>query len=593
MTWRYKWVHNSADTYHLNHNITRGDTQRPRMTKLTSTSRRIDITGQEVVDRDIALVLSGDGSVCSVLSSSVDVAPNESIDALWPRAVCSRIRENLRRALRSRKFFSEELGLDDSGHSTVFTFIAQGRDRVLLVSRDTSRQSQNLEQLRHLAYVDEVTNLPNRQYFLNELKKIVEHQRLREGRAAVICCHVDALDSQYGAIGTAHHDTIFRELGERLNHELRGVNSGLDEDYDRRSVVSRIDFQRFGIALPQIEVGADAESVAERLALALQVPVDIAGKEYRVAVHSGIGLFPQDGTDAATLFSNAVSATEEARTGDAGDISFHSGTVELRTLQRQDLEVELRSALERGAFTLNYLPIFDAVHGNIHAVEALLRWPESVMGSHSTSKIIGLAERTGLIVPIGEWVLRESFDQLIAWQAAGKPELRLAVNLSMQEFSRKEIAPRMAALMLQVGVQPSSIDLEITEKMLSRDAVTGYGKMDALKALGVSLVVDDFGTGACSLAQFAHSPVDGIKIDNSLVNGVETCKQDLAACAAAVSSAHALGLTVVAEGVETEAQAELLRQQSCDFLQGFHFSQPLSAADMREFLLAATEGEVA
>ena len=539
----------------------------------------------------MALVLSGDGSVCSVLHSSFDVAPNESIDILWSPTVCKRIRDNLRRALRNRRFFSEELGLDDSGQSAEFTFIAQGRDRVLVVLRDTSRQSQNFKQLRHLAYMDEVTDLPNRQYFLDELQKAVEHQNLREGRAAVICCHIDELDSQHGAVGVGHHDDIFRELGTRLVHELRGVNSGLDDhSLERKSVIARTDFQRFSIILPQIEVGADAESVAERLTLVLQAPVDLAGKAFHVGVHSGISLFPQDGTDAETLFSNAVVATEEARVGTAGDVSFHSGTVKLRTLQRQDLEVELRSALERGAFTLNYLPIVDAATGCLRSVEALLRWPESVMGSHSTSKVIGLAERTGLIVPIGEWVLRESFDQLISWQAAGQPELRLAVNLSMQEFSRKEIASRMAALMLQVGVQPSSIDLEITEKMLSRDAIAGYRAIDALKALGVSLVIDDFGTGTCSLAQLAHSPVDGIKIDNSLVNGIEACEQDLAACAAAVSTAHALGLTVVAEGVETEGQAELLRQQGCDFLQGFHFSQPLSASDMLEFILAAGEG---
>ena len=560
------------------------------MTEVTSTIRPIITASQKAVGRDMALVLSGDGSVCSVLHSSCDVAPNESIDALWPEPVCGRIRVNLRRALRSQNFFSEELGLDNPGQSAEFTYIAQGRDRVLVVSRDTSRDMQTFEQLRRLAYVDEVTNLPNRQYFLDELQKVVQRQRIREGRAAVICCHVDDLNSQYGAIGTAHHDAILRELGERLVQELRDPNSGLDEGYERKSVVARTDFQRFGIILPQIEGGADAESVAERLTLAIQAPVDFEGKTYRVDVHSGIGLFPQDGTDAATLFSNSVAATEEARTGNVGDVSFHSGTVKLRSLQRQDLEVELRSALDRGAFTLNYLPIVDAATGCLHAVEALLRWPDSVMGSHPISKLIRVAERTGLIIPIGEWVLRESFDQLMSWQALGHPDLRLSVNLSMQEFSRREIAPRMAAIMMQVGIQPSSIDLEITEKMLSRDAVIGYRAMEALKALGVSLIVDDFGTGACSLAQFAHSLVDGIKIDNSLVNGVETCKRDLAACSAAVSSAHALGLTVVAEGVETDGQAELLRQQGCDFLQGFYFSQPLSALDIRAFIEAKMEG---
>ncbi|RZV38484.1 MAG: phosphodiesterase [Chromatiales bacterium] len=554
------------------------------MTNLIATNWLAGSETQGLAVKEMALVLSGDGKVCTVLHSSADVEPNESIDALWSETVCSRICDNLRRVLRDRRFFSEELNLDDNGRTAEFTYIAQGRDRVLLVARDTSRKREALSKLKHLAYVDDATALPNREYFLTELEKIVEHQRLCEGRSAVICCHFEGFGLRQGSVSTAHYDEILQELGVRLAYELRGANSDRDEDYERRSVVARTDFQRFAVILPAIENGTDAEAVAERLTLALQAPVEIGGKTYRARVHAGIGLFPQDGSDAPTLFQNANAATEEARTGEAGEVRFHSGTVKLRTLQRQDLEVELRSALDRGAFALNYLPIVDAATGEVRAVEALLRWPESVMGAHSTSKVIGLAERTGLIVPIGEWVLRESFDQLKSWQDGGQPELRLSVNLSMQEFSRVEIAPRMAALMLQVGVQPSSIDLEITEKMLGRDAVVGYRAMDALHALGVSFIVDNFGTGACSLAQFAHSPVDGIKIDISLVNSLETCERDLAACAAAISSAHALGLTAAAEGVETTGQAELLQQHGCDFLEGFLFSKPLTAPQMREFL---------
>lgn len=557
------------------------------MTKLTATNQPTPSDEPGLQSSDMALVLSGEGCVCTVLHSPVEVAPHEAINALWSQPVCDRVRQNLSRALRSRRFFSEELDLDDAGRSAEFTFIAQGLDRVLLVVRGTTHRRQAVSRLRQLAYVDDVTALPNRDYFLNQLELILEHQRLREGRAAIISCHLDDLDSQHSEIGTAHHDAILHELGARLVHELRGANSNEEHDYERRSIVARVDFLRFGIVLPEIESGTDAESVAERLTLSLRAPMEIEGKTYRIDVRAGIALFPQDGTDVPTLFENANAATEEARAGEAGDVAFHSGTLKLRTLQRQDLEVELRSALDRGAFALNFLPIFDAATGDVRSVEALLRWPDSVMGKHSTSKVIGLAERTGLIVPIGEWVLRESFDQLKSWQDSIQQDLRLAVNLSMQEFSRQEIAARMAAVMLEVGIQPTSIELEITEKMLARDAAAGYRAMDALKALGVSLVVDDFGTGACSLAQFAHSPVDGIKIDNSLVNGAESCVQDLAACAAAISSAHALGLNVVAEGVETKQQAQLLRQKGSDYLQGYYLCPPLNASDIRDFLETA------
>lgn len=558
------------------------------MTERTTANQPAKAEDPDLLERDMALVLSRDGSVCSVLHSSFDITANDSIDNFWSREFCERIRGNLHRALRNRELFSEEL--DEPDGSTEFTYITQGRDRVLLVARSTTKHRNALTRLRKLAFVDEATALPNREYLLSELQKIVEHQGLREGRAALICCHIDDLDIQHGSVGATGRDAILQEQGARLIQELRGVNSSDEEDYERRSIVARIDFQRFGIVLPTIETGGDAESVAERLVMSLQGPVIIDGKACHTRVFGGIGLFPQDGADAATLFDNANAATEEARAGHAGDVAFHSGTVKLRTLQRQDLEAELKSALDRGAFTLNYLPIVNAVTGDVHAVEALLRWPESVLGTHSTSKVIGLAERTGLIVQIGEWVIGESLNQLKYWQDAGHEELRLAVNLSMQEFSRRELVARLASLMSRASVQPESVDIEITEKMLNRDAIAGYRATDALKSLGVRLVVDDFGTGACSLAQLAHSPVDGIKIDNSLVHGIETSKQDLAACAAAIASAHALGLTVVAEGVETENQARQLRQQGVDHLQGFHFSKPLSASDMHEYFASVKNG---
>lgn len=558
------------------------------MTERTTANQPSKAEDPDLLERDMALVLSRDGSVCSVLHSSFDITANDSIDNFWSREFCERIRGNLHRALRNRELFSEEL--DEPDGSTEFTYITQGRDRVLLVARSTTKHRNALTRLRKLAFVDEATALPNREYLLGELQKIVEHQGLREGRAALICCHIDDLDIQHGSVGATGRDAILQEQGARLIQELRGVNSSDEEDYERRSIVARIDFQRFGIVLPTIETGGDAESVAERLVMSLQGPVIIDGKACHTRVFGGIGLFPQDGADAATLFDNANAATEEARAGHAGDVAFHSGTVKLRTLQRQDLEAELKSALDRGAFTLNYLPIVNAVTGDVHAVEALLRWPESVLGTHSTSKVIGLAERTGLIVQIGEWVIGESLNQLKYWQDAGHEELRLAVNLSMQEFSRRELVARLASLMSRASVQPESVDIEITEKMLNRDAIAGYRATDALKSLGVRLVVDDFGTGACSLAQLAHSPVDGIKIDNSLVHGIETSKQDLAACAAAIASAHALGLTVVAEGVETENQARQLRQQGVDHLQGFHFSKPLSASDMHEYFASVKNG---
>lgn len=542
-------------------------------------------------DGDIALVVSDDGAICATLQAPQETEIPETIDDMWPGAIGERVRNSVRRVLRSREFYTEEIKHGDTGASTEHIYVAQGRDRVLLIIRDTSRRQQDMSRLKRLAFADAVTGLPNREFFSDELKKVCEQQRLREGRAAVICIHVEDADVQQGSLSARRYNSVLEELCQRLVRELRGANSLDDEDFERRTIVARIDFHRVGIILPSIETGSDAGSVTERLVQLLHQPVDIDGKSYATTVYAGIGLFPQDGAEVATLAANSNAATDEARAGEPGNIAFHSGTVKLHTLQRQDLEVEIKTALERGSFALNFLPIVDATSNSVGSVEALLRWPDSVMATHSTSRIIGLAERTGLIVPIGEFVLRESFSQLRAWQDAGLPDLRLAINLSMQEFSRPDIAPRMAALLLEAGVQPGDVDLEITEKMLARDALNGFQVLNAFKALGINLHVDDYGTTACSMAQLAHSPIDGIKLDNSLVSGLESCDRDRLACHASIASAHALGLEVIAEGVETAVQADALRAAGCDMLQGFFFTKPLTSDDVQSFVEASNGGQ--
>lgn len=256
----------------------------------------------------------------------------------------------------------------------------------------------------------------------------------------------------------------------------------------------------------------------------------------------------------------------------------------MRALKRQDLELELKSALARDEFDLNYLPIVEADSKNPVALEALLRWPQTVFGAKSTKKLVDLAEYTGLIIPIGEWVLRRGCANLNTWHSCGHPEMRLAVNLSVQEFSRADLVQRIADILDENSIDPRFIDVEITEHILFRDAMRKFVTCKALKKLGVRVVVDDYGTGACSLTHLALSPIDAIKIDGSLVSNLGMDAAYDAACAAAIKMAHALGLTVVAEYVETEEQAALLQKKECDFLQGFLFCEPTSAVEIGDYL---------
>jgi len=545
---------------------------------------------------NMVLMVSSDGSIRGVLETPGSLRTSQrlaldraSIDDVWPAELAETVRGHIKRTLRSRKFYSDEAENPADGRNYEFIYVPQGRDRVLLVIRDISETSTNLSRITQLAYTDEITALPNREFFHHELQKIADVQRLKEGRAAVICIHIDQFDDDGHALIAGHEDDFLKELASRLTMQLRGINDSARTNLDRYSIVARTDFRQFSIALPRIDSGEDAEAVVMRLLGALRQPVAVGNRTVVAAAYAGVALFPQDGTDPDALYKNAISAMEDARNSSAEPFKFHSGTVRLRNLQRQDLTTDLRVALQREDFTLRYLPIVEAGTGALHSVEALLRWPETILGARTTRKIITIAEYTGLIVDIGEWVLRRSCEQLQRCRDAGHMDVRLAVNLSGQEFSRANLARQVRAILDETGVDPAGLDLEIKEYMLSRDAMQQHAMCDELKSLGVGITIDDYGTGACTLAHLSRSRIDGIKIDNSFVANIETSQQDRAACTAAIALGHGLGLRVIAEGVETEDQAQFLRENHCDLLQGFLFCEPLTEDELLKYLDNATQ----
>ena len=552
-----------------------------------STTAKAAAAACAVADR--VFKVSRDGAIKATLHASLSEACEEGpgqpshIDDILPDELARRVARNLRRVIRERGYRADEMQDAEHGIHVEVILVADGHDTVLLILRDLLDRNDALHRMHRLAYVDETTSLPNRELFLNELNNITEFQTLKEGRVAVIICHVDHCDAR-NSFGAAQQDQILAEIGTRLGRALRGANTDDTSDLERRSVIARTDFHDFGIVLPSIENGADAEAVARRIVAAVSAPVQIGDRAIKLNAYAGVSLFPQDGTEAGILFENAVAAMEDARCSHDVDIKFHTGTVKLRTLQRQDLEVELRAALDTEEFTVHYQPIVDAKSGRIRKLEALLRWPESILGSRSTRKIVSIAERTTLIVAIGKWVMLKGCEQLRAWKDKGHENLRLAVNVSPQEFSRTDLAQTVSAALIRVGLQPSDIELEINEHILFRDAMKNYSMCRALKKLGVGVVVDDYGIGACSLAHLAHSPVDAIKIDNALVAQMESSGRDNAACHAAIAMGHALGLNITAEGVETEEQARMLTELGCDHLQGYQLYAPMTAEELTGYL---------
>ncbi len=539
----------------------------------------------------LVIEVSRNGSICNLVEGpgfSLELPQGDltgsSIDAIWPDAPADRLRDNIKHTIRGRQVRTDEFEDQQSGKHFEFIFVVRGRDRVLIVARDVSQNRSEMTRIQTLAYIDETTGLPNREHLFERLREIMENSRLTERRAAVLCLEIDQVDLQNAASGSTMQDILISALATRLTDNLRGANDPHPIDRERFSIAARVDFRQFIIVLPKIEGGNDAVAVAERILTTLQRPIAIGETQYRFAVHVGISLFPQDGTDAKTLVENAHAAMQDAKTDHSSQYKFHTGTVKLRALQRQDLELELRTALDCGDLDLNFLPIIDVHSGKTVTAEALLRWPQAVFGSQPVEKIISLAEKTGLIVQIGNWVMQRGCEQLRCWHEAGHTDLRLALNLSIQEVSRSNLAGMIADVLKNCSLDPSFLDLEITEHILFRDALKDFEACLSLKGIGVSITVDDYGTGVCSLSHLAESPVDAVKIDKSLIAQLESGAANRAACAAAAAMARELGLKVIAEGVETAAQAKILRAQGCDYLQGYVFSRPLFADDFSDYL---------
>ncbi len=547
--------------------------------------------GQQVKN-SLILTLTQSGLICSVIEAPLKLREelaarpaSFSIEQLWDEECAKQILSSLRRTVRSRESSSLDVESVD-GAVQEFIFIPQGPDRILLLVRDLTEQKRLQMHTRRLAYSDEVTGLPNREHLFAELQRITDVQRLKEGRCALMCFHIGQFDDYGYALSSSQQDDVLAQLASRLTSHLRGSNDTAIKDCERYSVATRTDYRQFCIVLPSIESGEDAEAVAERLVADLRLPVNVANRTISVTACAGIALFPQDGLDSAAMYENAVAAMEDARSESQTAIKFHSGTVRLRTLQRTDLEAELKSALQNNDYDLNYLPIIDVETGAPSIMEALLRWPDAVLGSQPTRKVVRVAERTGLILPIGEWVLMNACKQLQSWRSAGHSDIRVAVNLSAQELASEGIIECIERALEETGTHPADIDIEVKENSLFREMQSGFAVCKRLKALGVRLIVDDYGTGTCSLAHLAQSPVDALKIDNSFVANMETNDRDRAACAAALAMAVELGIEVIAEGVETQGQADILQNLGCRYLQGFLISTPMPGSETFEFLNA-------
>ena len=446
--------------------------------------------------------------------------------------------------------------------------------------RESEAKLELAKRTEHLAYHDGLTGLPNRSMFSKLLAQSISESRRYDRHLAVAFLDLDRFKQINDTLGHEAGDQLLQEVASRLRTCVR------DSD-----TVARLGGDEFVVLLPALGDGKYAATVAQKILGVIAAPFTLIGHEFRITASIGISTFPQDGLDEQTLTKNADIAMYQAKGEGKNKFQFYSEKLNANSLERLSLESSLRHALERNEFRLNYQAKRDIVSGRITGMEALLRWQHPDLGTVAPMQFIPIAEETGLIVPIGNWVLRTACLQNVAWQNQGLPRLSIAVNLTARQFTEEHLLEDVTAILSATGMDPHLLELEITESMLIHNVADTRRILTGLKALGIRIAIDDFGTGYTSLATLQRFPLDTIKIDRSLIRDIAGSTEDTGLADAIIAMGKSLSLTVVAQGVETRDQAEFLRTHACDELQGFYFKRPLPA-DLFTKLLEAQATEI-
>jgi diguanylate cyclase (GGDEF)-like protein/PAS domain S-box-containing protein len=452
---------------------------------------------------------------------------------------------------------------------------------LVCVARDITDRLRSEQEIRHLAYYDGLTGLPNRT-FCKELIARAAVQAKRHGSVmAVLFIDLDEFKRVNDTLGHASGDQLLSAVAAAISRCTRKSDTlSRPGEEDARSAVSRLGGDEFVVLLSEIALGEDALVVARRILSALSLPVSLGVQEVFISASIGVSLYPLDGEDAETLLKHADMAMYEAKRRGRNGVQFFAQSMNALAMQRMTLESELHKAIEREEFVLYYQPIIDVRSAAMVGVEALVRWKHPERGIVPPGEFIPLAEQSGLIVPIGEWVLRMACMQGGEWQRAGMGPLRIAVNLSSRQLDQQGLVDTVALAIRSSGIDPRSLELEITESAIMANEEKAAATLRRLREMGARASIDDFGTGYSSLAQLRLFSVDTLKIDRSFIKGIASNGDDLAIATAIIAMAHSLKLGVIAEGVETECQHALLRRLGCDEAQGFLFGRPVPAREI-------------
>lgn len=439
--------------------------------------------------------------------------------------------------------------------------------------RDVTDWKRAEERLIDLAHFDQLTGLPNRTLFQDRLRQALP-QASRNGKlVALLFLDLDRFKLVNDSLGHTIGDLLLKEAASRLTHCVR-----------KSDTVARLGGDEFTVLLTNITSVHDAAKVAQKILDDFSRPFGLQGPELFVTPSIGITLYPFDGDDIDLLLKNADTAMYRAKQMGRNNYQFYSAEMNTATIAQLTLESSLRYALKRQEFLIHYQPQVDLKTGQITSVEALLRWQHPSLGLVSPQEFIPIAEETGLIVPLGEWVLRTACAQAAAWQKANLPPIRMVVNLSIRQFKQPQLIETVERVLGETALAPQHLGLELTETMLMENEERTVTILTQLNTLGIQVSIDDFGTGYSSLRYLKCFPIHILKIDQSFVREIETNATDAAIVVSIITLARNLGLRVVAEGVETAAQLQFLRANGCDGMQGHYFSKPLTSEDFEKKL---------
>jgi diguanylate cyclase (GGDEF)-like protein len=442
--------------------------------------------------------------------------------------------------------------------------------------RHAAQLEQANERLQYAASHDGLTGLPNRTLLTDRLQQAIAQAQRTQTRFATVVIDLDRFKSVNDSLGHLAGDELLREIAARLTPQLRTSDT-----------LARMGGDEFVILLQSVQGRADAETVLGKVQREIVRPMMIGGVELEVSGSLGVSMYPQDGHDAATLLKHADAAMYHAKNAGRNCCQFFVEGMASFAREKLEMESGLRRAVANKEFVLHYQPKVDTQSGRIDGAEALIRWNHPTLGMVPPVEFIPIAEETGMILPIGEWVLREACQQLRRWHDLGHTRLRMSVNLSAEQFQQSNLVGVVKSALKDANLEASYLELELTESSVMRDAERSVRILAQIAALGVRISVDDFGTGYSSLSYLRRLPLHKLKIDRSFIRDIETSNDDTQIIKAIVSMAHSLKLQVTAEGVENSAQFDFIRSLGCEEYQGYLCSAPLPAEDFVEALRSA------